>query len=323
MSSRGPATLDDLASLVVQLEPNDAEGIATLRATLREVVASAEFSAAVRAIAVEALFLFDDPRFTPADSERFLEGLRAMVERALAAHEDGSSETPAAVQPTAASTAPLALGSDPTMLAEFVSESREYLDDCEAALLRLESNAGDMEAVNTIFRAFHTIKGTSVFLAVDASTELAHEAETLLSLVRDGSLACTSDVADLIFRAIDTLKDIMRGVEQGLAGDTPRMPSGYSAILDALRARAGAMQPQAQPELDATATPSSPPPPVPPVPPVPQQERRGRSDAESRPPAKVRVRTDRLHLPIEMVGEPSSRSPSCRATRRWSAIRRT
>ena len=70
---------------------------------------------------------------------------------------------------------------DLTLLSDFIAESRELLENAEAALLGLELDPDNGEAVNTIFRAFHTIKGTSAFLALDYVTEFAHHAETVLS----------------------------------------------------------------------------------------------------------------------------------------------
>ena len=56
--------------------------------------------------------------------------------------------------------------SDPDLLGDFITECREHIENAEAALLALETNEEDTEAVSTIFRAFHTIKGTSAFLGL-------------------------------------------------------------------------------------------------------------------------------------------------------------
>lgn len=68
--------------------------------------------------------------------------------------------------------------SDPDLLGEFITECREYIAGAEAALLAIETDPDDSEAVNTVFRAFHTIKGTSAFLGLDRISELAHKAES-------------------------------------------------------------------------------------------------------------------------------------------------
>jgi len=62
---------------------------------------------------------------------------------------------------------------DADLLGEFAVECLDHISGAEAALLNLESNPNDAEQVNTIFRAFHTIKGTSGFLGLDCIQKLA------------------------------------------------------------------------------------------------------------------------------------------------------
>ena len=72
----------------------------------------------------------------------------------------------------------------------FLTESREYISGAETALLALEHDPEDPEAVNTVFRAFHTIKGTAAYLGFAPISELSHHAETLLSRIRDKEIRC-------------------------------------------------------------------------------------------------------------------------------------
>ena len=53
------------------------------------------------------------------------------------------------------------------LLSEFVAESGDLISDAEEALLTLETNPEDEEAVGTIFRAFHTVKGVSAFYGTE------------------------------------------------------------------------------------------------------------------------------------------------------------
>ena len=79
----------------------------------------------------------------------------------------------------------LSADSDVELIGEFVTECKDLLEKSEAALLLLETNPADMDSVNTVFRTFHTIKGTSGFLGLLHIQEFAHFAESLLSRVRD------------------------------------------------------------------------------------------------------------------------------------------
>lgn len=74
---------------------------------------------------------------------------------------------------------------DLELLKDFLNEAAEYIEASEVALLALENDPQDGEAVNTVFRAFHTVKGTAAFLGLTSIAEFAHEAESLLSRVRD------------------------------------------------------------------------------------------------------------------------------------------
>ncbi len=134
---------------------------------------------------------------------------------------------------TAAGSATFSLGeADPSLLADFITESREYMEGAEAALLELEITPEDSEAVNAVFRAFHTIKGTAAFLGLDPISQLAHHAESLFSRFRNGELRCTGSRADLSLRSVDLLAALLRAVEEAAGrGDAYRLPDGYADLM--------------------------------------------------------------------------------------------
>ncbi len=61
----------------------------------------------------------------------------------------------------------------PALLGDFIIESRDLVASAEAALLELETDPEKTGAINTVFRAFHTIKGTSAFLGLDRLSEVS------------------------------------------------------------------------------------------------------------------------------------------------------
>ena len=77
---------------------------------------------------------------------------------------------------------------------EFIAESQEGLDRMERCLTELETRPDDAGLVGEIFRAVHTIKGTTGFLGFDRLEKLAHAGEHLLGSLRDGRLAVTSEL---------------------------------------------------------------------------------------------------------------------------------
>jgi len=120
---------------------------------------------------------------------------------------------------------------DPELMAEFITECRDYIQKAEVALLSLETNPDDDEAVNTVFRAFHTIKGTAGFVGIDPVAKVAHHAESLLSRIRDHEIRCTGGYADLSLRSVDALKDLMQALQDALAGDVVETPEGLEDLL--------------------------------------------------------------------------------------------
>ena len=67
----------------------------------------------------------------------------------------------------------------------FFQESREMLDDMESFLLTLEKNFSDEETINSLFRAIHTIKGSSGMFALIEIEKFTHLVETLLDKARN------------------------------------------------------------------------------------------------------------------------------------------
>ena len=74
---------------------------------------------------------------------------------------------------------------DPELLSDFILESREHLAGIEAQVLTIEREPLDAEALNSVFRGFHTIKGLAGFLELWEVQKLAHEVETILDRARN------------------------------------------------------------------------------------------------------------------------------------------
>jgi two-component system, chemotaxis family, sensor kinase CheA len=96
-----------------------------------------------------------------------------------------------------------ALASDPELPGDFILESREYLSSIEMQLLTIEQDPSHGEAIHSIFRGFHTIKGLAGFLEIGPVQQVAHEVETVLDLARNGALSLTPPVVDLILESKD------------------------------------------------------------------------------------------------------------------------
>lgn len=102
---------------------------------------------------------------------------------------------------------------------DFALEAREHLANAEAAVLTLEANPTDVEQVNVVFRAFHTIKGVAGFLNLPRIVEVAHAAEFLLDKVRSNKLPLSAHVLELVLASSDLLGQLI-GMLSG--GEAPK-----------------------------------------------------------------------------------------------------
>jgi two-component system chemotaxis sensor kinase CheA len=91
---------------------------------------------------------------------------------------------------------------------EFITESSELMDNVIQDVVTIEQSQ-DEEMINGIFRAVHTIKGTSSFLGFNSLAELAHRAEDVLGLVRKGELTVDQETSDVLLEAFDLIKLII------------------------------------------------------------------------------------------------------------------
>jgi two-component system chemotaxis sensor kinase CheA len=103
---------------------------------------------------------------------------------------------------------------DAEIIAEFLVESHENLDQLDRDLVELEQKPGSRELLSSIFRTIHTIKGTSGFLAFGRLEKLTHVGETLLSKLRDGEYAMNEQIAEALLRMVDTVRALLDGIER-------------------------------------------------------------------------------------------------------------
>lgn len=101
------------------------------------------------------------------------------------------------------------------LLDSFLVETHELLDALDQDLMKLETQPGDSELLNSIFRSFHTIKGTASFMGFDQMTEITHHAEDLLNKLRRSELVVTTDIVDTLLEVYDLLVRLLDNVEHG------------------------------------------------------------------------------------------------------------
>jgi two-component system chemotaxis sensor kinase CheA len=102
---------------------------------------------------------------------------------------------------------------DDELTREFLIESQEGLDRMERCLTELEEKPQDAELIGEIFRAVHTIKGTTGFLGFKRLETLAHAGENLLGLLREGKLTANRPLITGLLELLDGLRSILKSIE--------------------------------------------------------------------------------------------------------------
>ena len=95
----------------------------------------------------------------------------------------------------------------------FLLEAYEKLDEVEQGLLAAEQTPGDLALLNKIFRAIHTIKGNSGFLALTEIETLCHRGEALLDRLRNGTIQLSSEAASALLAVVDALRNEFATIE--------------------------------------------------------------------------------------------------------------
>ena len=128
-------------------------------------------------------------------------------------------------------------------LQAFVTEAGELLAEMEAGLLNLGDPAAREEAVNAIFRAAHTIKGTAGLFGLDYIVLFTHAVESVLDEVRDAALPLDEELVSLLLECADQLNAMVRDVERGGRGDLGERCRPQLDALHAYLAPASVMEP--------------------------------------------------------------------------------
>jgi two-component system chemotaxis sensor kinase CheA len=214
---------------------------------------------------------------------------------------------PAAAPPAAAAPADAPEGTtfmpnlaeDIDLLREFVNESREHLDNIEQGVLVLEHRPTDAEMLHTIFRAFHTFKGSAGTLSLMPINRLAHALESLLDLAREGRLFIDRAIIELILRGRDVLQAAVEEIDSQLTGAKPPVP---------IELKVGTLKSEVMAVVDwATKAPARPAPAAAPAapaatPPAPR--------VEPAPSAPISVAAQAPEAELEPIATPVATAPT-------------
>jgi two-component system chemotaxis sensor kinase CheA len=104
---------------------------------------------------------------------------------------------------------------DPTLLQDFITESKELLEDYTSSMSAFEADPKNLDTINPVFRAAHTLKGSSAFFGLNHIKDFAHKLENLLDEIRHGTRAADPKAIEFLFLAGNHLKAMFDRLSEG------------------------------------------------------------------------------------------------------------
>jgi|JI8StandDraft_1071087.scaffolds.fasta_scaffold03914_2 two-component system chemotaxis sensor kinase CheA len=111
----------------------------------------------------------------------------------------------------------------------FLVESNELLDNISQDLMIIESEPENFDLINQLFRAFHTIKGTSSFMGFEEVTSITHHAEDILNKLRKNELTITQEIIDVLLNVHDWIRILIDKIN-----NRDDSPTDYSETVSVL-----------------------------------------------------------------------------------------
>ena len=147
----------------------------------------------------------------------------------------------------------------------YKEEAFELLSELETTLLLLESSPQDMELINRVFRALHTIKGSGSMFGFDNIAEFVHDLESVYDMIRDGKLQVTKELIGLSLKAKDEIRCMLEednhangvSLNEGEKEEVSRLRGAIAAQLNAAPSCVNAPAPAELPDEGIVAGPRS------------------------------------------------------------------
>ncbi|MDH5542526.1 MAG: chemotaxis protein CheA [Nitrospinota bacterium] len=107
----------------------------------------------------------------------------------------------------------------------FLDEGTDLLNKIESDLIALEENTGNMDILNSLFRAFHSLKGAAGFLGMNEINYFCHETENMLDQARKSILTVDSEVIDILLAARDMLEKGLTAISETVEVGKKKLPN--------------------------------------------------------------------------------------------------
>lgn len=142
----------------------------------------------------------------------------------------------------------------------FLDETKEHLNNLNTQIMDLEQDPENMDTINEIFRAAHSLKGMAGTMGYKRMQTLTHDMENVFSEVRNGTIKVQSDMIDVLFQCLDALEEYLDNIQQTTEEGTNDNSDLIKVLNDILNREKGGEAPKEEPKAAdnaATSTPKS------------------------------------------------------------------
>lgn len=122
----------------------------------------------------------------------------------------------------------------------FLDETKEHLQSLSDQLMNLEQDPENMDTINEIFRAAHTLKGMAGTMGYKRMQTLTHDMENVFSEVRNGTIKADGNMIDVLFQCLDALEEYTENIQNTSDEGTNDNDHLIKALNDILNAKGGA-----------------------------------------------------------------------------------
>ena len=95
----------------------------------------------------------------------------------------------------------------------FIDETKEHLQSLNDQILELEKDSENMDTINEIFRAAHSLKGMAGTMGYKRMQNLTHDMEDVFSEVRNGNISVNAEIIDVLFQCLDALDEYLENIQ--------------------------------------------------------------------------------------------------------------
>ena len=135
----------------------------------------------------------------------------------------------------------------------FIDETKEHLQNLNTQILELEQDSENMDTVNEIFRAAHSLKGMAGTMGYKRMQNLTHDMENVFSEVRNGAIKVQPGMIDILFQCLDALEGYLASIQESSDEGTNDNEHLIKALNDILNSKGGAAPAEEQKEAAPTA----------------------------------------------------------------------